>query len=161
MNYVKDTIGWCDYTFNPITGCLGGCPYCYARAIYKRFKKSFKPEFHPDRLNEPMKLKIPSRIFVCSVSDFWGKGVKPIWREEVYNIIKACPQHTFFILTKQPQNIDNYDRIPGNVWVGVSVSDSSDDWRIEKLRQNKRLLKSNRCKLDNPRDNLDPSKHPA
>lgn len=137
MNNISKSIGWAEWSWNPITGCLAKCDYCYARAIYKRFKKSFKPQFHYDRLNEPAKLKQPSRIFVCSVSDFWGQGVKPIWREEVYNIIKACPQHTFFILTKQPQNINDYDRIPDNVWVGVSVSDSSDDWRIRKLRENK------------------------
>ena len=41
---------------------------------------------HYDRLNEPFYIRKPSRIFVCSVSDFWGKGVKDMWRMEVYNI---------------------------------------------------------------------------
>ena len=35
MNRTK--IEWCDYTFNPISGCLHGCPYCYARRIAERF----------------------------------------------------------------------------------------------------------------------------
>lgn len=30
-------IDWTDYTFNPVTGCYHGCPYCYARRIAERF----------------------------------------------------------------------------------------------------------------------------
>lgn len=30
-------ISWCDATFNPVTGCLHGCEYCYARKIAERF----------------------------------------------------------------------------------------------------------------------------
>jgi protein gp37 len=34
----KTNIEWCDYTWNPVTGCLHGCEYCYARRIAKRFE---------------------------------------------------------------------------------------------------------------------------
>lgn len=30
-------IDWCDSTWNPVTGCKGGCDYCYARSIANRF----------------------------------------------------------------------------------------------------------------------------
>ena len=30
-------IEWCDYQWNPITGCLGECPYCASRKKSKRF----------------------------------------------------------------------------------------------------------------------------
>lgn len=30
-------IEWCDYTWNPMTGCYNGCSYCYARNIARRF----------------------------------------------------------------------------------------------------------------------------
>ena len=33
----KTTIDWCDSTWNPVTGCLHGCEYCYARRIAERF----------------------------------------------------------------------------------------------------------------------------
>jgi len=35
----KTKIEYVDYTFNPITGCLHGCEYCYARRIARRFAK--------------------------------------------------------------------------------------------------------------------------
>lgn len=33
----KNGIEWCDYTWSPVTGCLHGCEYCYARRIANRF----------------------------------------------------------------------------------------------------------------------------
>ncbi len=34
----KTKIEWCDYTWNPVTGCLNGCEYCYAKKIVQRFQ---------------------------------------------------------------------------------------------------------------------------
>lgn len=33
----KTKIDWCDMSWNPVTGCLHGCKYCYAAKIVKRF----------------------------------------------------------------------------------------------------------------------------
>ena len=33
----KTKIDWADSTWNPVTGCLHGCEYCYARRIAERF----------------------------------------------------------------------------------------------------------------------------
>lgn len=33
----KTKIEWCDMTFNPVTGCLHGCEYCYAKQMTVRF----------------------------------------------------------------------------------------------------------------------------
>lgn len=33
----KTKIDWCDSSWNPVTGCLHGCEYCYARGIANRF----------------------------------------------------------------------------------------------------------------------------
>jgi protein gp37 len=33
----KTKIEWVDSTWNPITGCLHDCPYCYAKGIARRF----------------------------------------------------------------------------------------------------------------------------
>jgi len=40
----KTKIEWCDMTFNPVTGCLHGCSYCYANTIAQRFGLSFAPK---------------------------------------------------------------------------------------------------------------------
>ena len=31
-------VTWADMTWNPVTGCLHGCEYCYARRIANRYK---------------------------------------------------------------------------------------------------------------------------
>ena len=36
----KTKIEWCTHTWNPVTGCRHGCPYCYARSIANRFGTS-------------------------------------------------------------------------------------------------------------------------
>lgn len=38
----KTKIDWCDYTWNPVTGCYHNCPYCYAKKIANRFNGSKK-----------------------------------------------------------------------------------------------------------------------
>ena len=35
---IKTKIDWADATWNPVTGCLHGCEYCYARRIAERFE---------------------------------------------------------------------------------------------------------------------------
>ena len=42
----KTKIGWCDASWNPVTGCLHGCEYCYARRIAERFgaREIYDPE---------------------------------------------------------------------------------------------------------------------
>lgn len=42
----KTKIDWCDSTWNPVTGCLHGCEYCYARKIAERFgaREIYDPE---------------------------------------------------------------------------------------------------------------------
>ena len=36
---------WCDSTWSPVTGCLHGCEYCYARRIAERFGSKQMPIF--------------------------------------------------------------------------------------------------------------------
>jgi protein gp37 len=107
----------------------------------KRFGWPWELTFHPERLPEPLHWKKPSRIFVCSMGDIFHEKVKPEWLDAIWEVMAACPQHTFMVLTKRPQNIDrllygvteecgcrelgggNY--LP-NLWLGVSISNQQD-----------------------------------
>lgn len=132
MNTTK--IEWTDYSWNPITGCNHGCWYCYAKKLFTRFHRSFEPTFHPERLNEPAKLRKPSKIFCCSVADLFADWTKPEWRKMVIEAIKKYPQHTFQLLTKQPQNI-NLDPID-NVWVGATITNDNEMNKMYSLVNN-------------------------
>jgi protein gp37 len=85
----------------------------------------FAPTFHPDRLLEPTLLKKPAKIFTCSMGEFFDPKVPELWQSLVLDVIFHCPQHTFQILTKQPQNIPRWEDAeahwPSNIWLGVSV----------------------------------------
>ena len=60
----KTKIEWADSTWNPITGCLHGCDYCYAMRIANRFKGwtsggekiTFNPYGNLPELKSPMLL---------------------------------------------------------------------------------------------------------
>lgn len=118
----KTKIEWTDLSWNPITGCRHGCPYCYARAMYLRFGRSFEPAFHPDRLGQPLTRRKPSRIFVCSVADILGPGVERGWVEEVIDVMRRASGHTFQVLTKRPDLYHLYDW-PINAWLGATATD--------------------------------------
>ena len=118
MNRTK--IEWCDFTWNPITGCLHGCWYCYAKKLFTRFHRSFEPTFYPERLDEPAKLKQPAKIFCCSVADIFADWTKTEWRNAVLSELPKYPQHIFQLLTKQPQNINM--KPMENVWVGATIT---------------------------------------
>ena len=119
MNRTK--IEWTDFTWNPITGCLNSCPYCYARKIAKRFPNifpnGFKPTFHEDRLAEPyeevpetFRSKNPNlslghaMIFTVSMGEMFGSWVPDTWISKILEVIRDNPWHVFQILTKCPEN---------------------------------------------------------
>ena len=132
----KTKIEWADYTWNPVTGCKNECWYCYAKKLFTRFNKSFEPTFHPERLEEPLKLTKPAKIFCCSVSDLFAEWTKPEWREEVLKVIEKAPKFlTFQLLTKQPHLINFNYKFPSNVWLGVTVTESGEANKIDHLRR--------------------------
>src|SRR6478752_1479055 len=53
FNATNKNIGWAAWSWNPMTGCLHGCKYCYAREIAQsarwqaNFPAGFRPLFHP------------------------------------------------------------------------------------------------------------------
>ena len=51
----KTKIDWADMTWNPVTGCNKGCPYCYARKIANRFGLNIIMGGITHELKEPYK----------------------------------------------------------------------------------------------------------
>ncbi|MBQ8087054.1 MAG: DUF5131 family protein, partial [Clostridia bacterium] len=48
-------IDWCDSTWNPVTGCLHGCEYCYARKMAERFAMPNNTKQTPAVINEDLR----------------------------------------------------------------------------------------------------------
>ncbi|MCQ9206249.1 MAG: phage Gp37/Gp68 family protein [Omnitrophica bacterium] len=132
MNNVSKTIGWAEKTWNPVTGCLNNCPYCYARKIGLRFTGHFKPTFHSKRLSEPYSVK-PSKIFVCSMADLFAPWIPKEWIEQIIEVIKNNPQHTFMFLTKYPLGYRRIRKYPKNCWLGVTVTRRSDWFKVAQM----------------------------
>ncbi len=51
----KTKINWCDSTWNPVTGCLHGCEYCYARSIANRFGLPYAPKIGDEGMEGAVK----------------------------------------------------------------------------------------------------------
>jgi len=113
-------IDWCDYSWNPISGCKHRCSYCYMQRIVKRFNFDMTPTFYPKRLNDLNKLKTPSKIFVCSSGDIFSPGVKDEWIQKVIDTIKNFPEHTFQLISKNPKRYKDF-QFPNNCWLGTCV----------------------------------------
>lgn len=113
-------IGWCDWTWNPISGCLHGCEYCYMRRMEKRFPGIMEPAFHPERLLQPRKVKKPSLIFTGSSGDMWGRWVKKYWIGYVLDVCShVAPHHTYQFLTKNPKRYMDFKPL-SNCWYGTT-----------------------------------------
>jgi protein gp37 len=147
MNRTK--IEYLDYTLTLISGCSGeGCAVrisCWALAMARRLAgrydypkvDAFKPTFHEDKFNEILRVKKPCRIGLNFMGETFDRLVNPTWLEDVLEFIERYPQHTFIILTKQPQNIPEWFsyRYLRNLWIGVSINRKEDIWRLDALRQ--------------------------
>ena len=152
MNRTK--IEWCKnpdgtqgYTWNPITGCLYGCTYCWARGLANGRLKSrmlenttlgalggkyftpiealldpFYPRLWQDRLAPLFPYRSSKGIFVCSMGELFGPWLPEHWTRYVLEKCKLNPQHRFYLLTKQPQELAKWSPFPDNCWVGVSVT---------------------------------------
>jgi len=147
------------------TPVSAGCINCWAKRLAGRFPqihgiKRFDPlygntniireefnkiNYHENRLDIPCHWRKPKRIFVCSMGDLFHADVSPGFVHEVFNVMLKSPQHTFLILTKRPENISsaynfmewekNFNPVLPNLWLGVSVENQDNEWRIPILLQ--------------------------
>ena len=134
FNYqTGDGIEWAKWSWNPVTGCLHGCPYCYARDIANRYNinthDNFEPACHPDRLEAPKNTKLPKgkehepgirNVFTVSMGDLFGDFIPLDWIGQVFQAIHDNPQWNFILLTKNPERYLELG-FPPNCWIGATA----------------------------------------
>lgn len=123
------------YTWNVMGGCEHECEWvmpngdvaeCYAKTVAERLAHKSYPQgfahhyFHPERLEEPLKLTQPAGIFLDSMSDLMGHWVPSEQIAQVLDVCRRAHWHTFFLLTKNPKRLKEFSPFPPNVWVGAS-----------------------------------------
>lgn len=145
---VAESIEWAKWSWNPVTGCLHNCPYCYARDIANRFyPEKFAPALHPERLTAPVNTKVPAdaaqkigwkNVFVCSMADLFGKWVPEEWIRAVLDQVERNPQWNFLFLTKFPNRLAEFT-FPDNAWVGTTVDCQA---RVANAEQSFRRVKA-------------------
>src|SRR5258706_3411810 len=139
-------IEWTDSTFNPWVGCTkiarvrskpSACDFCYAEKWAKRSGQVSWGN-HPRRRTTESYWKAPvawngrasefqskfgrrQRVFCASLADVFDNQVDPIWRCDLFELIRACDQLDWLLLTKRPQNIrkmlpTDWDTRYANVW---------------------------------------------
>lgn len=145
----KSHIEWTESTWNPVTGCTkisSGCLNCYAARMAKRLKamgtkryaNGFEVTTHEDLVDAPKLWKAPRVIFVNSMSDLFHEEVPSEFIQRIFATMRACPQHTFQVLTKRSARLlhlsPTLEWTP-NIWMGVSVEDSRVFARIRDLQR--------------------------
>jgi len=176
----KTAISWTDMSWNPCRGCSRvseGCRHCYAELMAARFSEpglwghgfaemtqhgprwTGRVEPIPSKLDEPLRLRKPQRIFVNSTSDLFHEALPFKDIAAVYNVMAAADRHQFQVLTKRPERRLEFFRwlsdemswphlgdalrvsmevewpLP-NVWEGTSIEDQKTaDERIPLLLQ--------------------------
>jgi len=153
----RTAIEWTEVTWNPTTGCdqiSAGCDNCYALTLAKRLKamgaakyqadgdpRTSGPGFdlavHAAALRQPYTWTTPKVVFVNSMSDLFHARVPLGFVRDVFTVIAETSQHTYQILTKRSTRLRRVaDRLdwPANLWMGVSVEDTSVLHRVDDLR---------------------------
>lgn len=149
-------IEWTEATWNPVSGCTKiseGCKNCYAEKMANRLKamgtkgyeNGFEVTTHLEKLYEPHNRKKPTMYFVCSMADIFHGAIPYEFIDTVFQVMSFCPQHTFQVLTKRPERMQDFlekypYRLP-NVWLGVTVESPKHKERIDILRDTPAALR--------------------
>lgn len=164
-------IEWTEKTWNPVTGCAQislGCKHCYAKREWVRLSANPKSVYfgraftdvqcHEERIDAPLHWRKPSMIFVNSMSDLFHEDIPDSFIKRVFATMAACPQHTFQVLTKRSKRLRKLGPTlswPSNVWMGVSVENSSVLSRVLDLASVPAKVRFLSCEpLIGPLDNL-------
>lgn len=155
----ESSIEWTDATWNPVAGCTiisPGCTNCYAMRMaarlesmgtekYKgltrksggRYVWTGKLRLDLKSLDIPKSWSKPRLVFVNSMSDLFHEDVPANFISRVWDVMEATPQHTYQILTKRPDRMQEIVpdlKVLPNAWLGTSVESPAYQHRIDELR---------------------------
>lgn len=154
-NMSQSKIEWTGSTWNPITGCSkhsDGCKNCYAEKMairlknmgLKKYSNAFNLTLHPSNIKDPLEIKKPQTIFVCSMSDIFHKDVPDEFILKLFKVMNQAHWHTFQVLTKRAERISdlsNQINWTKNIWLGTTVENDTVTHRIEHLRNSGAYIK--------------------
>jgi protein gp37 len=88
------------------------------------YENGFEFTMLPDRLSDPLKQKRPTMFFVNLMSDFFHEDMDCGFVEQVIEVMRQTPQHTYQVLKKRADKMadffENFNA-PENAWRGVTV----------------------------------------
>ena len=156
----NSSIEWTDATWNPVRGCTKispGCKHCYAETFAERFRgvkghpyeQGFDLRLVPGKLEEPLKWKSPSKVFVNSMSDLFHPGVPDDYIVKVAEVMMAADWHQYQVLTKRADRLRrmlsgslSFAAQARHIWWGVSVENKKHGLpRLEELRASSAAVK--------------------
>ena len=169
----KTNIQWTDFVWNVIRGCSRkseGCRNCFAERIAARFsglgsqdgdvlkdgpfagyaimtdsgpRWTGRVELIESKLMEPRSWRKPRRMFVNSMSDMFHEKLDFVEIDRVWQVMLDNPQHTYQILTKRPERMQDYfssDTVGGKahfgnapIWIHLGVSVEDQDTANERI----------------------------
>jgi protein gp37 len=118
-----------DETWNPVSGCLHNCTYCYGRKLaetklknIERYKDGFKPNLNEKELKKKFTKKF---VFVSDMGDLFGDWVPREWILKVLEAISNSPSSYFLLLTKNPKRYSFFS-FPVNTVLGTTIETNRD-----------------------------------
>ena len=120
-------------TWNPVTGCLHGCIYCWARKLAEtklknshRYRRGFIPRINEREFN--VKFNEGDFVFVSDMGDLFGNFIPREWILRVLAYIKKFPETYFLFLTKNPARYAEFiEEFPENAILGATIETNRDD----------------------------------
>lgn len=110
----------------------------YLNVINDKGRWNNRIETVDEALEDPLRWKQPSTIFVNSMSDLFHEDVAVSFIERVFAVMNRANWHQFQILTKRSERLrDLAPRLEwgANIWQGVSVESADYKYRIDHLRR--------------------------
>lgn len=126
-------IEWAEKVWNPITGCTKispGCVHCYAERMSKRLAgrcgypagNPFQVTVHKDKFDDPYHWRKPRRVFACSMGDLFHPDVNFYDIAHVFGVMHSAKQHTYMLLTKRPERMQEFIKWFQDEWLGPFAS---------------------------------------